>query len=316
MTKEIKKELMQAKKLYKSGKREEAYEIYNKHYVENPDNLKRWDLIRYCWSIYYLFIRDSTDENELMKCADMVTDMVKQEDLNKSPVCVYTQCVFKAIMFLKDNSDWEYMLYWLDKLDPELLNDVKGKSGDIIYPSKKEEYYKFKSKAFLECGDYEDCISTSKEALNMFSTFALNGDTWHRWNIAKALKQLNRPEEALVYLEEVIKVQRDWFILKEFAEDYYLTGDIDNAMKYGGEAVLTDDPANIKVNLYYLIYKILKDSNYEWALKHAQLYLALKLEGSGFIADEIEHLDIDINNLNANDFELEIKRFWSKSEKN
>lgn len=130
MTREIRKDLNRAKALYKSGKRQEAFEIYDKHFLENPDKFDHWDKIRYCWCMYYLYIKDSTDEGELFEYTETVTDIVKQEDLNESPVCVYTQCVFKALMYLKSQEDWEYMLYWLDKLNPELLSANDKESSD------------------------------------------------------------------------------------------------------------------------------------------------------------------------------------------
>lgn len=311
MTREIKKELNQASRLYKAGKIQEAFEIYDKHFLKNPEVFNHWDKIRYCWCMYYLFIKDSTDETELFDYTERVTEIVRQEDLNKSPVCVYTQCVFKAIMYLKSQEDWEYMLYWLDKLNPELLNQNPKEGGDTKYPSKKEDYYRYLSTAYLKCGDYEDCINASAEALDVIDSFAFNGDIWHMWRIAKSLNKLNHPEEALEYLNKVVNVQNDWYILKEIADCYYQTGNNDKAIEYAAKAVLTDDSVNVKVNLYYLIYNILKDSNEELALKHAKLFLALKLESGANIPDDIEELDIDEADLDASELEREIKDYWA-----
>ena len=66
MTREIRKELNEAGKLYKSQKRQEAFEIYDKHFLENHEVFKRWDKIRYCWCMYYLFIKDQNDETDLV----------------------------------------------------------------------------------------------------------------------------------------------------------------------------------------------------------------------------------------------------------
>ena len=312
MTREIRKELNQAKGLYKNGKKEEAFEIYDRHFNENPDKFDHWDKIRYCWCIYYLFIRDSNNEHELAENVEKVTGIVKQENLNKSPVCVYTQCVFKMIMFLKAQNDWEYMLYWLDKLNPKLLSETQRDSGDVTYPSKKEEYYKFLSKAYLQCGEYEDCIEVSKEALNRLTNFALNGDVWHKWNIAKSLRMLNRSSEALTYLEDVAEVQKDWFVYKEFAENYHVLNDNENALRFAAQSVLTNDPAEIKVNVYHLIYNILKDSDPELALKHAELYLGIKIENGGLIDEDIEELEIDEDDIDIDALEGEIKSYWQE----
>lgn len=314
MTREIRKELNKATRLYKNGKRQEAFEIYDRHFQENPDELDRWDKIRYCWCIYYMHIRDSDDEDEFTQYAEMVTDTVRQEDMRKSPVCVYTRCVFKVLKFYKKASDWDYVLYWLDKIDPELLSEKQGKSGDMTYPSEKEGYYSLKSKALLEVGEYEECIEVSKNALNTFTDFAINGGTWHKFKIAKALRQIDEPQEALAYLEEVIKVNDKWYVLKEFAEDYYLLEDYDNALKYCGKAILAYGPVGMKVNVFYLAFKILKDSDYDLAMKHAELLLAIKLEKGSEVPEDIEELDIDEDNLDIETLEHEVKSYWVDQE--
>lgn len=314
MTKEIRKELNKATRLYKAKKREEAFEIYDKHFQENPESFKKWDRIRYCWTIYYMHVRDSYDEDELVEYCEMVTGIVDQEDINKAPVCVYTQCVFKILVFYKKNQDWDLMLYWLDKLDPELLNDKKGGSGDTVYPSKKEEYYSFKSKALLECGEFEECVEVSKKALETFSDFALNGDTWHKFRIAKSLRELGEYDEALSYLEGVIKVQDDWFVFKEFAENYRSLDDCDSALRYAAQGVSAKGQVKSKVNLYYLTYNLLKDSNPDFAMKHAKLFLTIKLENESEIPEDIEDLDIDEDNLDIDILEQEIRNRWTELE--
>lgn len=314
MTNEVKNELNQAAKLYKSKKREDAYEIYSKHFNENPEQFTRWDKIRYCWCIYYIHVKDSNDEDELDEYVGMVTDLIEQEDLRKAPVCVYTQCVFKILMFYKNTHDWDSMLYWLGKLNPELLSETQGSSNDRIYPSKKEEFYNFKSKALLECGEFNKCIKVSKKALDTFTDFAMNGDVWHKFRIAKSLRQLDKPQDALTYLEDVLKVQDDWFVLKEFAEDYFMLGDCEKALRYAGEAITTDDYVNIKVNVFYLVFKILKDSDYDLALKHAELFLAIKLQSDAEIPEDIYELEIDEENLDFETLKHEVKNYWIEQE--
>lgn len=314
MTSEIRKELNKATRLYKAKKREEAFEIYDRLYKESPDDFRHWDRIRYCWTIYYKHIRDSFDEDELVEYCEMVTEIVEQEDINESPVCVYTQCVFKILVFYKKDGDWDSVLYWIDKLDPDLLNDKKGKSGDITYPSKKEEYYSYKSKALLECGEYEECIEISRDALNTFSEFSLHGDTWHKFRIAKSLRQLGEYGQAITWLEDVIEVESQWYVYKEFAQNYYELDDYDNALKYAVKGILEDGSIGSKVNLYFLIYRLLRESDLDFALKHAEMFVGLKLETESDIPEEIEELEIDEDNLDIVSLEREIKNRWIELE--
>ena len=312
MTKEIRKELVEAKKLYQDKKYEEALSIYEKHYDENPEVLNDWDKIFYCWSLYQLYIKDGYDEDKLFESAELVTELIKQDDLNEKPVCAYTQSVFKVLDYLYMDKDYYNLLAWLDKIDPKLLDEKRYETEERVYRSKKEKYYDYATKAYFECDDFEKCIETSKEALESLTVFTSNSDVWYNWRIAKSLRELSRSEEAFEYLEKVAKVKKDWFVQKEIAENYYLLGDNEKAMDYIGPAVLTRDPSLIKVNLYYLAYKILKDIEPELALKHAELFYAIKLENDKPIPDEIEELDIDEDNLDKRALESELKKYWSE----
>lgn len=315
MTREIRKELNRARRLYQSKKHEEAYEIYDSLYMKNPEAFDHWDKVRYCWCMYYLFIRNPKDDSQLFEYVEMVTDTVKQEDINVSPVCVYTQCVFKAIMHLKKQDDWEYMLYWLDKLNPELLNEDQNESNGVVYPSKKEEYYKFLTTALLKCGDYEECIEASQKALQSIKVdFAFDGDVWLNWRIGKSLMGLDQYGDALTYFEKVMPVKNDWYIYKDMAicsHEILRDGD---ALKYARQAVMAEGPSSSKVNLYCLIYKILKDSNPEAAMMHAELFLALKIESGAHIPEEIEDLDIDEESLDIHSLESQVSDFWKNYE--
>lgn len=313
MANEIRKELIEAKKLYKSKDYDAALQIYEKRYQENPEDLKQWDRIFYSWSIYQTSVKEFDDITELVDSVELITELVEQSDLNENPTCAYTLSVFKVLDYLYRDEDFYNLAFWLDKLDPKLLDDEKNEFNDRMYPSRREKYYNYASKTYLELQDYGECIEISKEALEDLSTFVNSSDVWYNWRIAKSLKELSQNEEAITYLKEVSKAKRDWFVKKELAENYWLIGDIENASAYAGEAVLTKDPASIKVNLYYLIYQILKDDNPDLAQKHAELFVALKSESDSRIPDEIEDLMIDSDELDKDALEDEIRDYWQNA---
>ena len=124
----------------------------------------------------------------------------------------------------------------------------------------------------------KNAFEISKDALINLTSFTNDNETWFKWRIAKSLRQLNQHQEALNYLKEVFKVRRDWYVKKEFAENYIALGNMDKSLKYIGEAVLTNDPSSKKVNVYYLIYQILNESQPDIAFKHVELYYLLKSE--------------------------------------
>ena len=141
MSKDIKKELLDAKKLYKSKNYREALEIYEKHYPDNSEEFNKWDKIFYSWAIYQLYIKDYDDETELMEYTQLITELIRQSDLNKSPTCAYTLSVFKVLDYLYKEGDYEYLLIWLDKIDPTLLDAKQSEFNGRIYPSRREKYY-------------------------------------------------------------------------------------------------------------------------------------------------------------------------------
>lgn len=312
MTKEIRKDLIEAKSLYKAKKYDEALSVYEKYYSENPEVFNNWDKIFYSWSLYQLDVKDAEDEDKLFSSAELVTELVKQDDLNKKPVCAYTLTVFKVLDHLYADHDYYNLMNWLEKINPELLDQKRFETEDRVYRSKKEKYYDYATKAYFECEEYEKCIETATEALQTLNKFTNNSDVWYRWRIAKSYKELLENQKALTYLEEVVKVKKDWFVYREIAENYYIMGEDEKAQEYLCDAVLTNDPLTIKVNLFHLAYKILKESNPDLALKHAELFYAIKLDNDSQIPDDIEELLIDEDTLDKDALEREIKEYWSE----
>ncbi len=309
----IRKDLAEANRLVFLRKDIEAIEIYEKYYKENPEVFTKRDRISYAWAIYRTHIKDNVDEYELFDFTEFITELTDQSDLNKVSTCPYTFSVFKVMDKLKNQEDFFNLVYWIGKIDPDLLNQNKSSSNGRASKSRKEKYFEYASKTYLALQDYEECIEISKMALESIFRFANDGDTWHRRRIAKSLHELDQHEEALMYLNEVVKVKQDWYIYREIAENHFALGNQEEALKNICEAVLAKGPVDKKVNLYGLVYSVLKDSDPEIALRHAELYYLLKLEnGSRNILEEIENLDIDEDTLEMFNLTAQIKDYWMK----
>lgn len=312
MTEEIRKKLDEAKEVYRSRNYHEAHDMYQTLFSENSEDFNQWDKIFYSWSIYQLNVKNFDDERQLLQSVELITDLTFQSDLKKSKTCAYTLSLFKVLDHLYRNKEYESVLHWLDKIDPTLLDSKPSEYNGVIYPSRLEKYYNYASKSYLECNDYENCILISDKALRTLSNFTNSSDAWFNWRIAKSLRALNKPEDALTYLNEVSKVKRDWFIPKEMAENYFMLDDKENALKYVADAILTDEPSSLKVNLYHLVYKILKDDEPDIALIHAKLVVALKLKNNVDVPHDLEELYIDDSELDIGELEDEIKKYWSE----
>lgn len=303
-------QISEAKKLYDSFKYEESLELFEQLYSENPNAFTKNELISYCWAIYKVKVKNFRDENELFDAADYICDLIPQANLNYRKICPYTFSVFIILDFLYKSGEFYNLSYWLDKLNPKLLDLKRKKKNGRFERSRKEIYYDYSSKSLLECVEWEECIQVSTEALKTLKVFTFDGDTWHKWRIAKSLRQLNRSEEALDYLNEVVKVKGDWFIFREFAENYHMLNEDENALEYVCRAVLTDDSIKSKVNLFYLAYEILDSLNDDMAFRHLELFYLLKLENNAQIPEEIENLDIDEEELDKDELISEINNYW------
>lgn len=312
MNEEFNTYLDNASQLKQSKKFSEALEIYEKQYDLHPDKFTHIQKVNYAWTIINVKMLNSKDEEEFFKAAEFITGMLEQDNLNKVKSCPYTTAVFKVLIKFKNDGDFISMISWLEMLNPDLLDENPYRSHGRIQKPRREKYYDWASKAYLENLDYEKCIEVSKIALETFDKFRDDGDTWHRWRIGKSLKQLNRLKEALDYMKEVIKVKHEWYMYRDIAEIYYTLGKKYDTLDWLCPAVLSHVSSKTKVNLYKLCYDVLKSFNPEMALKHAQLCYLIKRQNNYSIPYEIEKLDIDETALNRKDLEREIRDLWTQ----
>lgn len=259
---------------------------------------------------FTVHIKNYEDENDLIEASEFITELIDQADLNKAKNCPYTRAVLKVIKLLYERNEYFNLIYWLEKINPNLLSQNRGTYNGRPKKSDREKFYDIATKTYLECEDFEICVELSKNALESLDEFTNDSDVWYRWRIAKSLKELNQNKKALEYLNEVAKVKRDWFIQKEFVDNYLALDINEEALKYISKAILANGSANYKVNLYCQIYHILKESEPEIALKHALLYYLLKIDTSAVMDEEIEDLLIDETELNQKELEKEISNYW------
>ena len=311
MKNDIKIQLRQAKKLYDSKKYEESLNLYEQLFNKNENDFTKRDLISYCWAIYQCHVKNFADENEIFEAVELITNLIPQSDLNHVNTCPYTFSVMKILDLLYEKNEYYNISYWSDKINPDLLDGKRNNYTGRVFRSMKEKYYDYVSKSHLECAEWELCIDICNEALNSLDEFTNNSDTWYRWRIAKSLKELHRNDEALEYLNEVLKVKKDWFVYREFAENYHILNEDEKALEYICGAILTNDPVNIKVNLYCLAYEILDELNQDIAFRHVELCYLLKIESGAQIPDELEDLMIDENEIDKNQLIDEINSYWA-----
>ena len=216
----IREDFKRANELKFRGDYKEALEIYEKHFKENPESFKFKDKENYAWILYRVNVQTFKDEEDFYGSAEFITQLVPQKDMNVSKNCVYTSAVFSVLNQLNDDNDYFSMICWLDKINPELLDEKPYRKYNRINKSKREKFYDYASRAYYKTQDYDACIEVSTHALESLNSFRDDGDIWLKRNIGMSLKGSGRLTESLPYLLEVIKVKHDWYIYRDIAEVY------------------------------------------------------------------------------------------------
>lgn len=303
---DFKKQLNEARKLYKSKNYEEAVELFNKVYQTDPEEFDFGSKFSYAWAIYRVYADDVSDE-ALEKC-ELLTELVNQKNCSfEDSVCVYTITVNKVIKNLSSGGNHEELLFWLDKLKPKYLSDKKFKG----YASKRENYYNQKTKCLLSLNRYDEVIELSREALDNLD--APVNEVWFKYRMAQALKKAGDYEEALGISKDLLNYKNDWFIQKDIAELSYILEYNEEALKFAIDACLNKGESSMKVNLYTLLADILYEYDYgDMADKHLQLVYAIRTDKDWPVDESLESYieRIGIPEKSAEEIEKELADFW------
>ena len=320
MSENIKKDLDQAKKNYQSKKYEDAKDIYESIYIEHPEAFTIWDKRFYSWALYQLHVKKPEDKTELLEAVDLITQLVPQEDLSeKDGVCAYTMSMMKLLDYLYKNKDYENIIIWSEKLNPDYLSKktstfTTDDGREVKLASNKEKYYNWLSKSYQEVEDYDECLSVSKKALEELDQFTNNSDIWFKWRIARSCRELGEYDEAIEYLNDIYRFKKDWFVQWEIAENYFFMGEEEKSLEYAASAALSRGDIDKKIKLYSLLEDLLEDDDPEIALKHSYLIYSIRLHNEWNIdeglEEEIANAGLDTENTEYWKIERELKSYW------
>ena len=245
-------------------------------------------------ALYQLYVKNPEDEAELFEAVDLITQLVPQEDLSKKDgVCAYTLSMMKLLDYLYKNNDYENILIWADKLNPDYLSTATSSfetsdGREVKLASNKEKYYNWVSKSLQEVEDYDECLVVSKEALEKLNKFTNNSDIWFKWRIARSCRELGEYDEAIEYLKDIYKFKKDWYIQWEIAENYFFKGEEDKSLEYAVSAALSPGDSDKKIKLYSLLEDLLEEDEPEIALKHSYLIYSIRLHNEWSIDEDLK----------------------------
>lgn len=312
---QTKEKLKLAQRFKKEKKYDESKEIYDEYFKKDPEILTAWDRKTYAWDIYYLYIQNPTDSEEMFENLELLSEIATQEDQRKNDKYPdpYTLSFLKSLDYLNKNGKFSDMLLLSDKINPEFLSDKPSDFNGKTYPSNKEKFYNLYTKALLKTDYVNEALEACQEALTIDT---LTDDTWFKWRIAKSLKEIGEYDESIRYLEELSSKKQDWFIYAEIAENYYFKGENDKSIEYCLKAALGPGQVESKVNLYSLLGEILEDDYPEESLKHYYLEYSVRLHNEWGIderlEEKIEEAGLDTENTEYWKIEKELKKFWNE----
>lgn len=276
------------------------------------------------WCIYDLSINKVTSENKQNEPAffDAANRIIGLAPPSKfSP---FARTIFKVVEYLEESRTTypaDSINNWLDKLDPSELTldtwhgkDQRGKPME--HASDREQWYSKKTKALYSLGKFQKCIDMGEKAIKEIPVFHYRNDKWIKRLIALSLGELNKPEEGITWLDQIMDHKAEWFLYFDKAFLLNKIGNMHEALKFASFAALERKELGYKCNVFLLMGKILLNKGeLDLAKKHLLLAAKIRLENEWSIPDELKGL-VDQTSINiseskpAKDLAKDLRYYW------
>lgn len=271
------------------------------------------------------------DKNELIERIETLIPILLglQSDFSKTLVSNLFSIVLKSEK-KKPAPNWKLVNDFCNHFDPTQLStdcstiqvERKGRTQDMELASDFENWYAYKTKALMKLGEWQECFDTSKEALEKIDNFHYSNNVWFSRRVALSKKNLGNAEDTIEELENILKKKREWFIQKELAELYFEKNDLGAAFKMAIDAINNFGPLEFKVDLLYLIGKILKkQGESDLAFKHFSLSKLVRQDEEWKVPQKVfdelnqfEQSEIPLSELK--NLKSELKKYWNSFSKN
>ena len=225
----------------------------------------------------------------------------------------------------KPNANWQFVIEFCDLLTPEQLKTDcqtievvrKGEKKPMELASDRENWFAYKSKAFMKLGKFQECYDISKTALDTFESFHYSNDIWFARRIALSKKNLGNPTDAISELLQVLKRKKEWFIQKEIAELYKEAGNNESAFNYAIQAINNWGDLEYKIDLLYLLGELLKaKGENDLSFKHYSLSRLIRINEEWGIPSKLQSAlsqfgkeNIPVKKLP--ELKSELKKYWN-----
>ncbi len=297
-----------ANELRKTGKYEEAIQIYDALWIANEDKYtaagllhcyrkqrqfdKAFELIEktkerfqdfnwykneYSWTLISGRLNKLPDDPNTQDVVEIATEILA---INPDEMA-YNKAIFKVAKAAKKNEDWEILNLWLNKVDPDQLK-IKEEGKDW---SESEIWHYYRAVFLLETGKFEDAISFINQVKDRFESKAKFFDRL----IAKAFKATNDLEGSeQIYERLTQKGRADWWMLHEYGKLLLESGKNNESLKLMFRAAIAPGPIKNKVSLFNDMANLLTAENrFREALIHYQLAWSIRTDEGWSIPSEL-----------------------------
>lgn len=276
------------------------------------------------WCIYDTEIKKDIEEikqneSDFFEAVNKIINLVDQDKY--SPLSL---TIFKVVDYLEKSKNTypaEFINNWLERLNPEGLTletwtgkDHRGRPME--HASDKEKWFVKKAKALFELGRFQDYINISQQALEVIPVFHYRNDKWIKRLIALSYYALGEYEEGLVWLDQIMDHQAEWFLHQDKARFLSHIGDVKEVLKHAALAALAPQQLGFKWSLFFEIGKILLDQGeIDLAKKHLTLAYKIRLDNEWSIPEDlqsfIEEAGVDISEeIDTRKLEQKLREYW------
>jgi tetratricopeptide (TPR) repeat protein len=277
-----------SKCLRKENRKQEAVKLNRDVYKQLPEHAANNSL--YAWNLFDLYVRQSVERKveleKLLKVADFI-DIVRQD--NFSP---YERTVFEVLKRLKEKNNPDLILYWLDKLDPDLLAiesisivDKLGNPRELA--SNLELWHRYRVKAYRGTKDWQTCIDAADAALLSVPNFHYDNHIWIRIDRAISISALGEVKRAIAELESAARESSHWLAYRHLFTLYKRDGNADKAIEKAANALLSrSGELEHKIKLLEELADLLGEiGNNQEAECHRRFALSLQGKAQGSTGD-------------------------------
>ena len=304
--------------------------LYSKYKVENENTSSLEDKTQFFDENEDEFQEENFhyDKNELIEKIKNLIPILLHLQLNSDFSKLLISKIFSIVLKTekkKPAPNWKLVNDFCNLFDPNTLSkdcsiiqvERKGQIRDMELASDFENWYAYKTNALMKSGKWQECFDTSKKALENIENFHYSNDVWFSLRVALSKKNLGNTDDTIKELEIILKKKREWFIQYKLAELYFEKEKLDDAFKMAINAINNFGPLESKVNLLFLIGKILKKlEQSDLAFKHFSLYKLIRQDEEWKIPQEVfdelnQFSKTEIPHSNITDLKNELKKYWN-----